>query len=197
MTGLEKMKSQILDEAQKNADEILEEAKKEAVEIREAAQEEAQAECTRILERSRAEVKNAEERSVSSCALQKRKVLLETKQEIIAQVLEKAYNTLAEADEETYFRIIRKMIGKYAASQAGEICFSKKDLERMPKGFEEEIQRIAKENGGALVLSEETRDINGGFILVYGGIEENCSFQAMFNSRKDELSDKVHEVLFS
>ena len=54
MTGLEKMKSQILDEAQKNADEILEEAKKEAVEIREAAQEEAQAECTRILERSRA-----------------------------------------------------------------------------------------------------------------------------------------------
>ena len=28
MTGLEKMKSQILDEAQKNADEILEEAKK-------------------------------------------------------------------------------------------------------------------------------------------------------------------------
>ena len=197
MTGLEKMKSQILDEAQKNADEILEEAKKEAVEIREAAQEEAQAECTRILERSRAEIKNAEERSVSSCALQKRKVLLETKQEIIAQVLEKAYNTLAEADEETYFRIIRKMIGKYAACQAGEICFSKKDLERMPKGFEEEIQRIAKENGGALVLSEETRDINGGFILIYGGIEENCSFQAMFNSRKDELSDKVHEVLFS
>ena len=46
MTGLEEMKSQILDEAQKNADEILEEAKKEAVEIREAAQEEAQAECT-------------------------------------------------------------------------------------------------------------------------------------------------------
>ena len=186
MTGLEKMKSQILDEAQKNADEILKQAK-----------EEAQAECTRILERSRAEVKNAEERSVSSCALQKRKVLLETKQEIIAQVLETAYNTLAEADEETYFQSIRKMLGKYAADQAGEICFSKRDLERMPKGFEEEIQAIAKENGGALVLSEETRDISGGFVLIYGGIEENCSFQAMFNSRKDELSDKVHEVLFS
>ena len=64
-------------------------------------------------------------------------------------------------------------------------------------GFEVEILCIAKVMGGALVLSEETRDINGGFILIYGGIEENCSFQAMFNSRKDELSDKVHEVLFS
>lgn len=197
MTGLEKMKSQILDEAQKNADEILKQAKEEAERIREEARNKGQAESSRILEKSRAEVKNTEERSVSSCALQKRKVLLETKQEIIAQVLETAYNTLAEADEETYFQSIRNMLGKYAAGQAGEICFSKRDLERMPKGFEEEIQAIAKENGGALVLSEETRDISGGFVLIYGGIEENCSFQAMFNSRKDELSDKVHEILFS
>lgn len=148
MTGLEKMKSQILDEAQKNADEILEEAKKEAVEIREAAQEEAQAECTRILERSRAEVKNAEERSVSSCALQKRKVLLETKQEIIAQVLEKAYNTLAEADEETYFRIIRKMIGKYAASQAGEICFSKKIWSECLRALKRKFRGLPKRMEG-------------------------------------------------
>ena len=34
MTGLEKMQSQILDEARRNADEILEQAEKEAGEIR-------------------------------------------------------------------------------------------------------------------------------------------------------------------
>mgnify|MGYP001774200612 FL=1 len=197
MTGLEKMQNQILDEARKNAEEILEQAKKEAAEIREAARMKGQEESSRILEKSRIEVKNTEERSVSSCALQKRQVLLETKQEIIAQVLEKAYHTLTEAEEETYFQIIRKMLGKYAAPQEGEICFSKKDLERMPKGFEKEIQAIARENKGDLVLSKETREIGGGFILIYGGIEENCSFQAMFNARKDELSDKVHEILFS
>ena len=122
MTGLEKMQSQILDEARRRADEILEQAEKEAREIREEAGKSAQAESSRILEKSRAEVKNIQERTLSSCALQRRQILLEAKQEIIARILEKAYHTLIEADEDTYFRIIRKMLEKYTAGQAGEIC---------------------------------------------------------------------------
>ena len=197
MTGLEKMQSQILDEARRNADEILEQAEKEAGEIREEAGKSAQVESSRILEKSRAEVKNIQERTLSSCALQRRQILLEAKQEIIARILENAYHTLIEADEDTYFRIIRKMLEKYTAGQAGEICFSERDLGRMPEGFEKEIQEIAGKNGGTLILSKEPRKISGGFVLVYGGIEENCSFRAMFNSRKDELSDEVHKILFS
>ena len=197
MTGLEKMQSQILDEARRNADEILEQAEKEAGEIREEAGKSAQADSSRILEKSRAEVKNIQERTLSSCALQRRQILLEAKQEIIARILENAYHTLIEADEDTYFRIIRKMLEKYTAGQAGEICFSERDLGRMPEGFEKEIQEIAGKNGGTLILSKEPRKISGGFVLVYGGIEENCSFRAMFNSRKDELSDEVHKILFS
>lgn len=197
MTGLEKMQSQILDEARRSADGILEQARSEAQEMKEEAGKAAQEKSSRILEKSRTEVKNIEERALSSCALQKRQVLLEAKQEIIAQILEKAYHTLVEADKDTYFGIIRKMLGKYAAGQAGEICFSKKDLDRMPEGFEKEIQEIAEKNGGTLVLSKEPRKMSGGFVLIYGGIEENCSFRAMFNSRKDELSDEVHRILFS
>lgn len=197
MTGLEKMQSQILDEARRNADEILEQAGNEAREVKEETDRMAQEESRRILEKAGAEVKNIEERAISSCALQRRQVLLEAKQEIIAQILEKAYLSLVQADEDTYFQIIRKMLEKYAAGQDGKICFSKRDLERMPEGFEEEICEIAKKNGGTLALSQDAREISGGFVLIYGGIEENCSFRAMFNSRKDELSDKVHEILFS
>lgn len=197
MTGLEKMQSQILDEARRSADEILEQARREAQETREEAEKKAQAESSRILGKTQTELKNIQERTISSCALQRRQILLEAKQEIIAQILEKAYHTLIEADEDTYFRIIRKMLGKYAAGQAGEICFSERDLKRMPEGFEKEIQEIAEKNGGTLVLSKEPRKISGGFVLVYGGIEENCSFRAMFHTRKDELSDEVHKILFS
>lgn len=197
MTGLEKMQSQILDEARRSADEILEQARREAQETREEAEKKAQAESSRILGKIQTELKNIQERTISSCALQRRQILLEAKQEIIAQILEKAYHTLIEADEDTYFRIIRKMLGKYAAGQAGEICFSERDLKRMPEGFEKEIQEIAEKNGGTLVLSKEPRKISGGFVLVYGGIEENCSFRAMFHTRKDELSDEVHKILFS
>lgn len=197
MTGLEKMQSQILDEARRSAEEILEQAKSQAREIKEEAERAAQEKSSRILEKSGTEVRNTEERSVSSCDLLRRQVLLEAKQAIIARILDRAYHTLIEADEDAYFRIIKEMLGKYAAAQAGEVCFSQKDLDRMPEGFEKEIQEIAEKKGGTLILSKEPRKISGGFVLVYGGIEENCSFQAMFHSRKDELADEVHKILFS
>lgn len=197
MTGLEKMQSQILSEAESSAKEILDQAKKEAEGIVEEARQRAEAECRRISEKSEAEVKGLEERAVSSSDLQRRKELLQAKQEVISQMLDQAYESLLCADEKDYFDMLRKMLRKFVLPQEGKICFSKEDLERMPKGFQEEIQAIAKEKGGALALSEEVRSVRGGFVLIYGGIEENCTFRAMFNSKKDELSDKVHALLFS
>lgn len=197
MTGLEKMQSQILSEAESSAKEILDQAKKDAEGIVEEARKRAEAECRRISEKSEAEVKGLEERAVSSSDLQRRKELLQAKQEVISQMLDQAYESLLCADEKDYFDMLRKMLRKFVLPQEGEICFSKEDLERMPKGFQEEIQAIAKEKGGALALSEEVRSVRGGFVLIYGGIEENCTFRAMFNSKKDELSDKVHALLFS
>ena len=197
MTGLEKMQSQILSEAESSAKEILDQAKKEAEGIVEEARKRAEAECRRISEKSEAEVKGLEERAVSSSDLQRRKELLQAKQEVISQMLDQAYESLLCADEKDYFDMLRKMLRKFVLPQEGEICFSKEDLERMPKGFQEEIQAIAKEKGGALALSEEVRSVRGGFVLRYGGLEENCTFRAMFNSKKDELSDKVHALLFS
>ena len=34
------------------------------------------------------------------------------------------------------------------------------------------------------MISEEARKIDGGFILVYGGIEENCTIKAVFDDEK-------------
>ena len=36
-----------------------------------------------------------------------------------------------------------------------------------------------------------------GFILIYGGIEENCSIDAMFAEKRDELLDQVRKILFA
>ena len=65
----------------------------------------------------------------------------------------------------------------------------------MPSDFEEKIIAAAAEKGGSLVLSKE-RSIEDGFILVYGGIEENCTLKALLDAKKDELQDKVNEILF-
>ena len=197
MTGLEKMKSQILDEANRSAGEILEQAKKEADAVMAEARKNAEAECQRISEKSEADAESLKGRAESSCDLQKRKAVLKAKQEVISEILKRAYKKMLASDTETYFDIIRKMLNKYVLPEEGEICFSSDDKKRMPDGFEKEIAAIAAAKGGKLIVSKEEKNIQGGFVLIYGEIKENCTFKAMFDSRRGELSDKVHALLFS
>ena len=51
--------------------------------------------------------------------------------------------------------------------------------------------------GGSLTLSKEQRTLDGGFILIYGGIEENCTIRALFDARRETLQDQVHGLLFA
>ena len=41
------------------------------------------------------------------------------------------------------------------------------------------------------------RNMEGGFVLVYGGVEQNCSFAALFDTARDSLQDKLHALLFA
>lgn len=197
MTGLDKIISQILEDAGKEAQEISEKAKSEVQYILEDAKEG----CKKIAAES--DVKLAEEatsymeRIKSSAELKKRQSVLLAKQQVITEMLNQAYETLLGKEGEEYFTLIEKMLNKFVLPKEGEIYFSKKDLDRMPQGFEAVIEKAASSKGGSLVLVKEPKNIDGGFILVYGGVEENCSFKALLAARRDELSDKVHAMLFS
>ena len=78
--------------------------------------------------------------------------------------------TLRQLDTEGYFRTMERILKTYVLAAA--------------------------EKGGSLVLSKEQKAIEDGFILVYGGIEENCTLKALLDAKKDELQDKVNEILF-
>ena len=196
MAGLDKIVNQILEEANNSAGEKIQDAKQEAEEILQKAREESAKETEKIAAKAAADVKNYEDRVKSSADLSRRTKILETKQEMIAAVLDKAYATFCQKSDTEYFETIKAMLNKFALAENGEVIFSAKDLERMPDGFAEEIQKIAAAKGGTLALSKESRQIEGGFVLVYGGIEENCTFRALFDSQKDELQDKVQKILF-
>lgn len=196
MTGLDKMISQILEEAQSLAKEKEAKAAKEADAIREEAAEETKKQTEAIAQKAEKDVLDYQTRLKSADEQKRRTALLAAKQEIIAEVIEAAYQKSCSMESEDYFETIRTMLGKYALSQEGEILFSEKDLARMPKDFPAEIARIAKEKGGSLTVSKETKSMEGGFVLLYNGIEENCSFRAIFDARRDELQDQVNRVLF-
>ena len=142
------------------------------------------------------EQKNRRARAESSAALKKRQMLLAAKQEMISGLIEKARETLLNMEDREYFALIEKMAECFLLSGEGEICFSEKDLGRLPKDFEDTLQKAAGKKGGTIKLSQHPVSISGGFVLVYGGVEENCSFEALFAARRDELSDKVSGLLF-
>ena len=197
MTGLEKMKNQILDEAKSLAEAKVSDAENQAQEILEAAKAEAAKTAAGISQKSEADVANYTERIASSIDLQRRTKVLSAKQEVIAEVLNKAYEKLKAMETADYFAMMMKILDKYVLAQAGEIYFSQADVNRMPADCRAEIEKIAKAKGGSLKICSQEKGIEGGFVLAYGGIEENCTLRAMFDAKRDELSDEAHRLLFS
>ena len=197
MTGLEKMVSQILEEADASAAVTISDAEKKAAEILDEAGKKADEIRQQREEQSRAKVKSYDERTASAADMKRRTAVLAARQELIGSVIADACERVKNLDEEKYFEILKNMVGKYLLPKDREICFSRKDLERMPADFREEIRSMAEKKGGALEFSGEARNIDGGFILVYGGIEENCSIDAVFAEKRDELLDQVRKILFA
>jgi V/A-type H+-transporting ATPase subunit E len=196
MTGLEKMKSQILDEAKALADSKIAEANRRAEEILEEAKADAEKSVASISQRSDKDVANYRERIISSIDLQKRTKLLAAKQEVIAQVLDQSYDRLKTMETGEYFAMLLKLAEKYVLPQEGIMYFSQADLGKMPESFKSDVKKLAETKGGKLNISGEGRNIENGFVLAYGGIEENCTLKAIFDAKRDEFADKIHHILF-
>lgn len=197
MTGLEKIIKAIETEARSNADTIIAEANAEAERILSLAKEEAAKNVANIAEKPASEIKAIMNRAESAARLLKRQRILDAKQEVINDIILKAKNKLTSLPDTEYFDIILQIVKKHAHPQAGIIMFSRADLDRLPEKFEKSLDEAIKGIPNAsLTISKEDARLDGGFILVYGDIEENCSFEALFSEAKEELQDKVNAFLF-
>ena len=172
MTGLEQIIRQIEDDAAASVVSIRQKAEEEAAQIAQEARSRGEARAQEIANQAKEQAKSIQSRAESAAALQKRQSVLAAKQAIIRELLEKSRQ-----DMET-------------------LPFSQRDLDRLPSGFEQELAQ-ALPAGGSLKVSREPRKIDGGFVLVYGGVEQNCSFAALFDAAKDRLQDKLHALLFA
>lgn len=196
MSGLDKMKARILEEAENAARDILDKAGKEADRILREAGEEADAAAAETAAGAARSAQEYERRAESAADMRRKQAILSAKQEVIRGVLQKAYEEILDLDDEKYFEMMEKLLEQNVFPEAGEIRFNGRDLERMPEGFSGRIRTIAAAKGGSLTLSDETLEADGGFLLVYGGIEENCTLKAVFSAKREELSDQVNRMLF-
>lgn len=196
MSGLDKMKARILEEARQSASGIISDAQERAAAQIEAARAEAQKEAERIEAKASEDARDYAGRIASSLDMRRKQAVLGAKQEVIGEVLDRAYRAVLDLDDGKYFGMLEKMLEKYVLPADGKICFSQKDLDRMPEGFTGRIKTIAAAKGGTLKVSDQPGEMDGGFILTYGGIEENCTLKAVFDSGREGLSDQVNRLLF-
>lgn len=196
MAGLDKIISQIREESQEAAGKIIGEARKEAEKIKSQAKQEADDACAKILQKTEQAVQDTLSRGRSAADLKLRQGLLACKQRLIGQVLTEARSTLEQMPDEEYARNLIRLIRRTDLPAEGTLHFSGRDLNRLPSGFEKQLNDAVKERNCVLHISDQPGEIDGGFVLSYGGIEENCSFDSLFDSYHEVLQDTVQKILF-
>ncbi len=191
MKGLDKILEDIRGEASAGAEGVLQQAREKAAQIKAQAKKETDAQVAAMGEKAVQQAASIRERSISGAGLLRRRELLSEKQAIISRVLQEALNQAANLPAEQYFALVQSMAARSAhPGEQGVICLSKTDLSRVPADFEEKLS-AALPGGTVLTLSPEPADIKNGFLLRYGGIEENGDFQAVLAAHAEELQDKL------
>lgn len=196
MAGIDNITGEILQEARTRADRLIGEAEKNAEASRQNAEEEIRKMKAASDAKAEKDAADYAKRIDSQIAMRKRQAILAARQEIIDGVIESAYGKLNNLDDAGYFSLLEKLIKKNVRAEDGVLLLSAGDLGRMPEGFAEKAAAAAKEAGGSLRISSEAANIENGFLLRYGGIDENCTLKALFREKRDQLQDQVRKALW-
>ena len=189
MTGADKIIEKITRDGLAKSEEILARAEARAEEILAQA-------AARAREASRAAVAAAEGKAAfdiaaarARTAMTEKRILLQMKNEVIGQVAASALARLQALPEAEYFGVLARLAAEYAQPGPGVMRLSRRDLGRLPAGFAQGLADIS--------VSPQSADIEDGFILVYGDIEQNCSFEALLSARLDDVKDALHAFIFA
>lgn len=197
MTGLDTILESIRKDGRENAAAILAKAQQEAAVIKSRGEEDAQLRREEILRDAPQQAQDAADRMLSSAHREQRRILLTARQALIQETLEAAEKSLFDLPDQEYFTVLLGLAAKRALPQKGELVLGSRDFARMPADFGKKLQ-AALPQGAELTVGEKPNPaIDGGFLLLYGGIEENCTFRALFDDKREELQDLTNQILFA
>lgn len=197
MTGLDTILESIRKDGRENAEAILAKARQEAAIIKASGEEDAQLRREEILRDAPQQAQDAADRVLSSAHREQRRILLTTRQALIQQTLEAAEKSLFDLTDEDYFAVLLGLAVKRALPQKGELVLGSRDFARMPADFAKKLQEALPQGAELTVAEKPNPAIDGGFLLLYGGIEENCTFRALFDDKREELQDLTNQILFA
>lgn len=144
-----------------------------------------------IADKAQSKVKQMQAASKSRCDLETRNAFLKRRREEIDKTYSEILNKMENLPDEDYFELIYTF-AKKLSGMSGVVLLNKKDMNRLPKNF---LARL-EECGVKAELSKAPCDIESGFILKCGDIEENMDFSAILSEKRDIIEDFINQELF-
>lgn len=196
--GIEELETRILRDARVEANGIMDRAAALRDEILKEADAEAEAVYQRQFAALKLKVEEEKKQKVTLEALEARKAVLREKRALLDSVFSAARDELLTLPEDRYPDLMVKMVVAASTDGTGEVLLSGADREKIGGELVARANRALENAGKAagLSLSEDTRDIKGGFVLRSGNVEIDGSFAAEIESRRAELEEKLVEMLF-
>ncbi len=198
MKGTEKIIAHIQADGDAAAKRIIDEAAAEAEKIRAESFKTALSEHERLIQQGNAECEDVLSGSRRIAEMEAKKSVLALKQEMVEAAFEAAKTYIADMPRGAYSDFLARMAAEASASGMEELVFNSRDRAELGKAVCRKANELLSAEGklGKLTVSEDTADISGGVIVRFGGIETNCSIDALVRQQRSALATEVAQVLF-
>ncbi len=136
----------------------------------------------------RSETARIDEKSKLEAEIESKKRLLQAKRKLIDQVLAKATDELATSDK--YEELLTEMLKRAELSDSAVVIAA--------KGKEDATRKAIAAAKKTFLLSEDSADIKGGFIIRDNQIEIDNSFETIIESQlRQSLEIELNKLLFA
>lgn len=198
MKGTEKIIAHIRADGDAEAKKIIDAASKQAEEKRAESFKAALSEYEKLMQAGNAECEDILSGSRRIAEMEAKNSVLSVKQEMISAAFDAAREEIVNMPRDKYTQFLARMAAEAAASGMEEIVLNARDKAEVGKAVCKAANELlsAKGTPGKLTVSEDTADISGGVIVRFGGIETNCSIDALIRQRRSGLSTEVAAALF-
>lgn len=198
MKGTEKIIAHIRADGDAEAKKIIDASSKQAEEKRAESFKAALSEYEKLMQAGNAECEDILSGSRRIAEMEAKKSVLSVKQEMISAAFDAAREEIVNMPRDKYTQFLARMAAEAAASGMEEIVLNARDKAEVGKSVCKAANELlsAKGTPGKLTVSEDTADISGGVIVRFGGIETNCSIDALIRQRRSGLSTEVAAALF-
>lgn len=193
MNGIERITGRIQADAQAEIDRRIGAARAEAEEILSGYRTLAETESRSMTEKNEKAAAAREERLVSMAHMEARKITLAARQEMVERAYERALDLLCSMPEDRYAEALSDLLVEAASSGQEEVLFNARDRKLVG---DRAVSAANTKANLKLVLSTQTANIRGGFILRDRNTEVNGSFETLIRLQKTQTAGEVAKRLF-